>query len=73
MGKYNKFSMIDMEDLSDLELLKTHIMYCDEYEELPKERQAEIYQYCRIHATNEVCIKNLAVIRHAVTRIYFDS
>ena len=36
-------NMIDMSDLNDLSLLKSHIIYASEFEELSKERQMEIY------------------------------
>lgn len=61
----------DMNALENLEMLKTHIMYSDLYESLPKERQVEIYNYCRYHATHPVILKNLEQIRYAVTRLYF--
>lgn len=70
MARHN-IPMIDMEDLTDLELLKTHRLYSDEFAELPKERQTEIYHYCRTHATWEGCRASLEQIRYAVTRIYF--
>ena len=63
--------MIDMEDLTDLELLKNHCIYSDDFEELPKERQKEIYQYCRMNAVHKGCSKSLVQIRYAVSRIYF--
>lgn len=66
-----KYDMLDMEELSDLNMLKTHLMYSDDFEELPKDRQKEIYNWCRLHATHPVVLKNLEQIRYAVTRIYF--
>lgn len=67
-----EYEMLDMDMLTDLDILKTHIMYSNEYEELPKDRQKEIYNWCRLHATHPVVLKNLEQIRYAVTRIYFN-
>lgn len=64
-------SLIDMKDLTDLELLKSHTIYSDEFEVLTKERQQEIYTFCKCHATNEYCLENLKQIRYAISRIYF--
>lgn len=63
--------MIDMDDLNELELLKTHRIYSDEFQELSKERQMEIYRYCKTHATCPGCLASLEQIRYAVTKIYF--
>ena len=63
--------IISMEDLTDLELLKTYIICSDEFEELPKDRQYEIYAFCKRYASYEACIENLKQIRYAVERIYF--
>lgn len=71
MMKYGDIPMIYMEDLNDLELLKTHRIFSDEFEELPKERQMEIFKYCKCHATCPGCLASLEQIRYAVTRIYF--
>ena len=72
-GRYTfEYEMIDMEGLNDLTLLKTHVMYSDEYEKLPKARQEEIYHWCRLHATHPVVQRNLEQIRYAVTKIYFS-
>lgn len=64
-------ALIDMADLTDLALLKKQIICSDQFEELPKERQEEIYEYCKIHATWDACIENLKQIRYAVAKIYF--
>lgn len=69
--KYGERKFIDMADLNDLELLKTHCIYSDEFEELSEERQTEIYKYCKLHATFEYCRLNLEQIRYAVVRQYF--
>lgn len=71
MARHGEIPMIDMEDLNDLELLKTHRIYSDEFHGLPKERQAEIYSYCKTHATCPGCLASLEQIRYAVTRLYF--
>ena len=64
-------SLIDMVNLTDLKLLESHVIYSDEFAELTKERQQEIYTYCKCHATNEYCLENLKQIRYAISRIYF--
>lgn len=71
MAKYGDIPMIDMVDLTDLELLKTHRIYSDEFSDLPKDRQMEIYKYCKFHATCPGCLASLEQIRYSVTRIYF--
>lgn len=72
--KVYEYNMLDMEinNLNDLNTLKTHLMYSDEFEELPKKRQKEIYNWCRLHATHPIVRKNLEQIRYAVTKIYFS-
>lgn len=73
MIKITELKMISMEDLSNLEMLKTHCIYSDEFVELPKTRQLEIYRYCKLRATNEYIRENLKQIRYAVTDIYFEN
>lgn len=72
---YERFDIkpIEIEDLTDLELLKTHYIYREDFEKLPVDRQKEIYTYCKLHANNYGCIENLEHIRYAVTRMYFKS
>ncbi len=69
--KYGEFPMIEREDLTDLSMLKNHVLYSDEYEGMTKEEQEQIYRYCKLHATNHACLENLRQIRYAVARIYF--
>lgn len=71
MSRYEKIPMIEMADLNDLELLKTHRIYSDEFEKLPEERKLEIYKYCKLHATCSGCLASLEQIRYAVTKLYF--
>lgn len=71
MAKYCEIPMIDMEDLTDLEMLKTHRIYSDDFAELPEARKREIYRYCKTHANHPGCLASLEQIRYAVTRIYF--
>lgn len=63
--------MIDIEDLTDLKLLRNHLIYADDVEKLPKEQQTEIYEYCIIHANVDYCRENLKQIRYAVSKLYF--
>lgn len=69
--KYGEIKYITMEELTELEMLKTHCIHSDEFRELPKERQNEIYRYCKCHVANEYCLLNLKQIRYAVSQIYF--
>ena len=69
--KYCDAEIIDMADLTNLNLLKKYVICSDEFEELPKELQEEIYTYCKYHAQYEACIENLKQIRYAATRLYF--
>ena len=72
-GRYEfKYEMLDMDDFADLDMLKNHLMYSDEFEKLEKDRQAEIYEWCKLHATHPIVRKNLEQIRYAVTKIYFS-
>lgn len=65
------YEMIELSELTDLELLKTKCIYSDDFQELTKERQKEIYDYCRRHATFPMIKRNLEQIRYAVTNVYF--
>lgn len=69
--KYEEKELIPADELTSLDLLKSKVLYSDEYEEMPKERQAEIYRYCKFHATYPTCLENLKQIRYAVAKIYF--
>ena len=68
---YGEFPMIGREELTDFSMLKDHVLYSDEIEDMAKEEQEQVYHYCKLHATNRACLKNLEQIRYAVTRIYF--
>lgn len=69
--KYGEFELIAANQLTSLDILKEKVLYSDEIEAMSKERQTEIYSYCKLHATNKACIENLKQIRFAVTKIYF--
>ena len=69
--KFEEKNMIDMENLTSLDMLKTHCIYSSDFGDLPKDRQKDIYVYCKCHATNEYCRLNLEQIRYAVTKQYF--
>ncbi len=71
MANIKGYETIDMEDLKDYELLKTHVIYCDQFAELPEDQKRMIYVYCKCHATHPACVENLNQIRYAVTKIYF--
>lgn len=69
--KHGEFPMIELDELTDLSMLKSNVLYTDGYENMTKEEQEEIYHYCKLHATFKACQENLAQIRYAVARIYF--
>jgi hypothetical protein len=64
-------ALIDMKDLNDLQLLKANVIYSDEFMLLPKERQSEMYNFCKCNATYPACLENLKQMRYAVSEIYF--
>lgn len=63
--------MIDIEELIDLDKLKTHCIYSIDFEDLTETKQMEIYHYCKMNVFYPACRANLEQIRLAVTRIYF--
>lgn len=63
--------MIDIEELTDLDQLKTHCIYSTDFEDLAETKQTEIYYYCKMNVYYPACRANLKQIRIAVTRIYF--
>lgn len=69
--KYGEFPMITREEMTDISMLKDHVLYSDEIEDMPKEEQEQVYRYCKLHATFRACQANLKQLRYAVTRIYF--
>lgn len=69
--KYREFEPITAEELTSLDDLKEKVLYYEDIEEMSKERQTEIYHYCKLHATHKSCLENLKQIRYAVTKIYF--
>ena len=69
--KYGEFPMITREEISDLSILKDHVLYSDEIEDMTKEEQEQVYKYCKLHATFRACQENLRQIRYAVSKIYF--
>lgn len=69
--KYGEFPMITREEMTDISMLKDHVLYSDEIEDMPKEEQEQVYRYCKLHATFRACQANLKQLRYAVARIYF--
>lgn len=65
------FPRITKEELTQNKMLKTHVLYSLDIQAMSKEKQEEIYRYCKAHATFPGCRENLKQIRIAVTRIYF--
>ena len=46
--KYGEFPMITREEMTDISMLKDHVLYSDEIEEMPKEEQEQVYRYCKL-------------------------
>lgn len=69
--KYGDFPLITREELTELSMLKDHVLYSDEIEDMPKEEQEKVYGYCKAHGNLKACRENLRQIRYAVAKIYF--
>lgn len=69
--KPGEFELITIEEFTELSMLKDHVLYSDEIQDMPKAEQKKIYEYCKIHANLPACRENLRQIRYAVARIYF--
>lgn len=69
--KHGEFELITAEELTSVDMLQNNVLYSDEVFAMSRERQEEIYKYCKFHATNKACRENLAQIRYAVTKAYF--
>lgn len=71
MKPANGYELIERKDISNLSVLKQKAIYSDEFAELSKEEQTQIYNYCLTHANLGACRENLKQIRYAVSKIYF--
>ncbi len=69
--KPGEFPLITREEFTELSMLKDHVLYYDEIEDMTKEEQENVYEYCKTHANFPACRENLRQIRYAVARIYF--
>lgn len=69
--KPGEIPLITRGEFTELSMLKDHVLYSDEIEDMPKEEQEKIYEYCKMHANSPACRENLRQIRYAVARIYF--
>lgn len=69
--KYGEFPLITRAELTELSMLKDHVLYSDEIEDMPKEEQEQVYRYCKTHGNLRACRENLRQIRYAVAKIYF--
>ena len=69
--KYGEFPLIGRDELTDLSMLRDHVLYSDEIEDMTKDEQNRVYDYCKVHANLPACLENLRQIRYAVARIYF--
>jgi hypothetical protein len=61
----------DIDERTEKEFLLTHTIYPDDFKTLSKEKQFELYRFCKNHATNEVCRENLNQMRYAISELYF--
>lgn len=69
--KSSKFPPITRKEITDLSVLKDHILCSDEIANMPKDEQEQVYTYCRNHASSRACQETLRQISSAVTKIYF--
>jgi len=69
--KYGEFPLIERQEMTDRSMLKDHVLYSDEFKDMPKEEQEQVYGYCKAHGNLPACRANLQQIRYAVARIYF--
>lgn len=64
-------NLIDVRNVTDLDLLKKHIVSTDGFRELSKERQEQIFAFCIAYSNHEICRENLRRVRLAISYIYF--
>jgi hypothetical protein len=64
-------ALIDIDKLTNIKMLYSHIIYIDDFIKLDKTRQVEIYEFCKCHTNNEYCSENLKQIMYAVSQMYF--
>lgn len=57
--------------IDDINLLSKCTFYNDDFIELDFEVQKNLYRYCILHATEEVCKENIKVIKDAAAKLYF--
>ena len=62
---------IDPSKVTDLSVLKKGVVNAILFAALDKDRQREMYLYCRRNCIHPVCKKNLDQIRYAITTEYF--
>lgn len=62
---------LDPTKITDLSILKKGVVNAILFATLDKERQREMYLYCRRNCINPVCKKNLDQMRYAITTDYF--
>lgn len=68
---YGQFEMITLEEMTGLEMLKSHVLPSGEWLKMTKEQQMELRTYCQRNAICKGCAKNLEQMRYAIERLYF--
>jgi len=63
--------IMEIDENTEKEMLAKHTIYSDDFYWLPKEKQLELYRYCKNHATNPICRENLNQMRYAIAELYF--
>ena len=66
----NKY-LASIDENTPKEFLHSHIIFSSDYKVLSKEKQYELWRYCRNHATHEFCLENLKQMRYALAELYF--
>lgn len=61
----------DINERTEKEFLLSHTIYSDDFKNLSKEKQSELYRFCKSHAMNEICRENLKQMRYAIAELYF--
>jgi hypothetical protein len=63
--------LVEIDENTEKEVLATNVIYSDDFYWLPKEKQLELYRFCKNHATNPICRENLNQMRYAIAALYF--
>ena len=63
--------LIDIDETTAPTELLEHTIYSDDYAALPKDKQLELFMFCKMYANREVCQENLKQMRYAIADLYF--